>query len=85
MVLKFTEKKADSGAGSVSQRYGSEDPGPHPDPYQNVSNPENGFLGYILEIGKVHQSIIPVVIFDSEREIFFLFSCFTLILQKHTR
>jgi hypothetical protein len=53
-VLKITEKKTDSGAASISQRYGSEDPGPHPDPYRNVSKPENGFLGYILEIGKVH-------------------------------
>ncbi len=29
-----------SASGSVSQRYGSEDP--HPDPYQNVTDPEHG-------------------------------------------
>jgi hypothetical protein len=28
-----------TGAGSISQRYGSEDPHPHPDPYQNVTDP----------------------------------------------
>jgi hypothetical protein len=27
------------GSGSVSQRYGSEDP--HPDPYQNVTDPQH--------------------------------------------
>jgi hypothetical protein len=32
-------KRAGSGAGSVSQRYGSEDP----DPYQNVTDPEDSF------------------------------------------
>ncbi len=41
-------KKAGSGAGfasgSVSQRYGSEDPNPHPDPYQNVTDPEHWTL-----------------------------------------
>ncbi len=30
--------------GSISQRYGSEDPGPHPDPYQNVTDPQNWLL-----------------------------------------
>jgi hypothetical protein len=30
-----------SAAGSVSQRYESEDPDPHPDPYQNVKDPEH--------------------------------------------
>ena len=29
-------------SGSVCQRYGSEDP--HPDPYQNVTDPELGYL-----------------------------------------
>jgi hypothetical protein len=29
-------------SGSVNQRYGSEDP--HPDPYQNVTDPEHCFL-----------------------------------------
>ncbi len=31
-------KRAGSGAGSVSQRWGSEDP--HPDPYQDVTDPD---------------------------------------------
>jgi hypothetical protein len=30
-----------SSSGSVSQRYGSVDPHPHPDPFQNVTNPEH--------------------------------------------
>jgi hypothetical protein len=34
---------------SVSQRYGSEDP--HPDPYQNVADPERGG-GVEVDIGR---------------------------------
>jgi hypothetical protein len=34
-------KRAGSGSGSVSQRNGSEDPDPHLDPYQNVTDPEH--------------------------------------------
>jgi|688.fasta_scaffold236486_3 hypothetical protein len=30
-----------SASGSVSLRYGSEDPDPHLDPYKNVSDPEH--------------------------------------------
>jgi hypothetical protein len=35
-------KRAGSGTGSgtVSQRFGSADPDAHPDPYQNVTDPE---------------------------------------------
>ncbi len=33
--------KSQSGSGSVSQRYGSEDPDPHPNPYQNVRVPQH--------------------------------------------
>jgi hypothetical protein len=37
-VLKVTDKRAGSRSGFVSQRYGSVDP--DPDPYQNVTDPE---------------------------------------------
>jgi len=30
-----------SASGSVSQRYGSEDPDPHLDPYQSVTDPQH--------------------------------------------
>jgi hypothetical protein len=33
---------------SISQRYGSEDPHLHPDPYQNVTDPEEWYSGIIL-------------------------------------
>ncbi len=34
-------RRSGSGAGSVSERYGSDDPDPWPDPYQNVTDPEH--------------------------------------------
>jgi hypothetical protein len=34
-------KRAGSSSGSVSHKYVSEDPDPHPDPYQNVMDPEH--------------------------------------------
>jgi hypothetical protein len=34
-----------SASGSVNQRYGSEDP--HPDPYQNVTDPQNWYGSYV--------------------------------------
>jgi hypothetical protein len=41
-----------SASGSVSQRYGSEDPDPHPDPYQNVTDPQHWYIHEnIYEIG----------------------------------
>ncbi len=44
-ILKVTYERARSGAGSasgsVSQRYESEDPDLHLDPYQNVTDPEH--------------------------------------------
>ncbi len=43
-VLKVTyEKKTGSGSapGFVIHKYGSEDPDPHPDPFQNVADPEH--------------------------------------------
>ncbi len=42
-VLKVTDKKAGSapGSGFVSHQRGSEDPDLHPDPYQNVTDPEH--------------------------------------------
>jgi hypothetical protein len=30
-----------SASGSVSQRYGCEDPDPHPNPYKNVTDPQH--------------------------------------------
>jgi hypothetical protein len=36
-------ERAGSGAGAVSQMYGFEDPAPHPDQYQNVTDPEHCF------------------------------------------
>jgi hypothetical protein len=30
-----------SASGAVRQSYGSEDPDPHPDPYQNVTDPQH--------------------------------------------
>jgi hypothetical protein len=33
--------RSGSAPGSVNQRYGSEDPHPHPAPYQNVTVPEH--------------------------------------------
>jgi hypothetical protein len=39
-VLKVTDERAGSGAGSDSKRYGSADP----DPYQNVTDPEHCIL-----------------------------------------
>jgi hypothetical protein len=38
------KKRAGFGAGSVSQRYGFEDL--HPDPYQNVIDPERWIFAY---------------------------------------
>jgi hypothetical protein len=38
-IEEVTDEK--SGSGSVSQRYVSEDPDPHPDPYQNVTDPDH--------------------------------------------
>ncbi len=32
----------------VSQRYGSKDPDPHPDPYKNVTDPEHWKKEWIL-------------------------------------
>ncbi len=40
LLPRSLTKRAGSGVGSVSQRYGSEDP----DPYQNVTDPEHRFL-----------------------------------------
>jgi hypothetical protein len=34
-------KPPGSASGSVTQRYGSEDPHPHPDPYQNATDPQH--------------------------------------------
>jgi hypothetical protein len=39
VVLKVTDKIAGTGAGSVSQRYGSADP--DPDSYQKVMDPQD--------------------------------------------
>ncbi len=38
--MKVTDNRAGSRAGFVSQRFGSEDPGP----YQHVRNPEHWFI-----------------------------------------
>ncbi len=37
-----------SASGSVSQRYGSEDPDPHTDPYKNVMDPEHWFKRLVM-------------------------------------
>jgi hypothetical protein len=37
-------------SGSVSQRYGSEDLDPHPDPYQNVTDPERCFQNFSFDV-----------------------------------
>jgi hypothetical protein len=34
------------GSGSISQRHGSADPDPNPDPHQNVMDPQHGFKPY---------------------------------------
>jgi hypothetical protein len=39
--LRSLTKRAGSGAGSVSQKYGSEDPYPHPNMFQKVTDPEH--------------------------------------------
>jgi hypothetical protein len=42
-----------SAFGSVSQRYGSEDPDPLPDPYQDVTDPQHWFKACILKLTEI--------------------------------
>ncbi len=42
-----------SASRSVSQRYGSEDPDPHPDPYQNITDPQHCSLACPSLIKKI--------------------------------
>jgi hypothetical protein len=55
-----------SASGCVSQKYGPEDPDPHPDPYQNVTDPQ-----HCSELtGSGCESILwSVAIFDSSSQI----------------
>jgi hypothetical protein len=46
-ILKGTDKKAGSGAGSVSQRHGSKDPDPYP--YQNVTDPKHSYKHMMIK------------------------------------
>jgi hypothetical protein len=42
-ILKVADEKSRIRAGSVCQRYGSEDLDPHPDSYQHVTVPKHWF------------------------------------------
>jgi hypothetical protein len=44
---------------SVSQSYGSEDPDQHPDPYQNVTDPQHCFCKFFFKMGQFVLNYIP--------------------------